>query len=226
MLSRGSQQQKGHCGTKERAGAARHALGSLLVWPLSVVMEPHREVRLFLSPGCELQNFCLGQSISALSTTTAWLSSLWFSRMTAVSHSAVRFISSSTQDTPMSREQAGSCSISGALLLLGTSLLDPKSQLQALPQDYGSREGLCILGDLSAEGGKKIDNFFKKNHPKNPLSISVTMTHNRNKNWDQLTLSQEINLHLCELPEVLERLQKVWRGNSKKHTQETLTWCH
>lgn len=80
-----------------------------------------------------------------------------------------------------------------------------------------------ILEDLSAEGGRKIDQL--KNHPKNPLSISVTMTHERNKNWDQLTLSQEINLHLCELPEVLERLQKVWRGNSKKHTQETLTWC-
>ena len=51
------------------------------------------------------------------------------------------------------------------------------------------------------------------------------MTHSGNKNWDQLTLTQKTNLHLCEVPEVSERLQQVWRGNSKKHAQETLTFC-
>lgn len=38
MVSRGSLQQKGHCGVKERAGTPRHALGSLVAWPLSAVM--------------------------------------------------------------------------------------------------------------------------------------------------------------------------------------------
>lgn len=38
MVSRGSEQQRGLCGVKERAGAPRHALSSLVVWPLSVVM--------------------------------------------------------------------------------------------------------------------------------------------------------------------------------------------
>lgn len=38
MVSRGSQQQRGHCEVKERAGAPHHALGSLVVWPLSGVV--------------------------------------------------------------------------------------------------------------------------------------------------------------------------------------------
>lgn len=144
-------------------------------------------------------------------------------------HSAIRLFSSSTQDTPKVQGQGRiPAAFHEHCCFWAPPSWIQKSQLQVLPQDYGSREGWCthspILEDLSADGGRKTDEF--KTHPKNPLSISVTMAHNRNKYWDQWTLSQEINLPLCELPEVLERLQKVWRGNSKKHTQETLTRCH
>lgn len=110
MVSRGSLQQKGHCGVKERVGTSRHALGSLVAWPLSGVMlnaagatrggEALPLTRVGVTeflPWPEHFSFVHNHSIAFPTLVQKDGSSFTFLMPL---HSAIRLISSSTQDTP------------------------------------------------------------------------------------------------------------------------------